>query len=44
MSDNKTNLIFKGDTLAAVNDGNYYNFRLDQSTKEFEYSYINGKI
>ena len=44
MSDRDTNLIFKGDTLEAVYDGNYYNFRFDQRTKEFEYSYIKGKI
>ena len=44
MSDNETNLIFTGDTLAAVNNGNYYNFRLDQKTKESEDSYIKGKI
>ena len=40
----KTNLIFTGDKLAAVYDGNYYNFRLDEKTKKFVYSYIKGKI
>ena len=44
MIDEGTNFIFSGDTLAVVNDGNHYNFRLDQSTKESEDSYINGKI
>ena len=44
MSDKKANLIFTGDTLAVVSDGNYYNFRLDQSTKESENSIIKGKI
>ena len=40
----KTYLIFTGDTLAVVDKGNYYNFRLSQETKESEYSYIRGKI
>ena len=44
MNDKYTNLIFTGDALAAVYDGNYYNFILDQSTKESKYSYIKGKI
>ena len=44
MSDNGINLIFTGDTLEAVYDGNHYNFRFDQRTKECEYSYIKGKI
>ena len=39
-----TNLIFTGNALAAVADGNYYNFRLDQRTKEFENSHIGGRI
>ena len=39
-----TNLIFTGDTLAVVFNGNYYNFRLDEITKESECSYIKGKI
>ena len=43
-SDNVTKFIFTGDTLAAVSDGNYYNFRLDQRSKESEDSYIKGKI
>ena len=44
ISDKNTNLIFTGDTLAAVYHGNYYNFRLDQRTKESECSSIKGKI
>ena len=44
MSDKEKNLIFTGDTLAVVYDGNYYNFRLDQRTKESKDSYIKGKI
>ena len=44
MSDRDTNFIFTGDTLAIVYDGNYYNFRLDQRTKESENSFIKGKI
>ena len=44
MSDRNTNFVFTGDTLAAVYDGNYYNFKLDQRTKESEDSYIEGKI
>ena len=44
MSDKETNFIFTGDTLAVVFNGNYYNFRLDQRTKESEDSYIIGKI
>ena len=44
MSDKEAKFIFTGDTLAAVNDGNYYNFRLDQRTKESKNSYIKGKI
>ena len=43
MSDNDTNFVFSGDTLAAVCDGKYYNFRLDESTKESEDSVIKGK-
>ena len=39
-----TNFIFKGDTLAVVSKGNYYNFRLDQRTKESKDSYISGRI
>ena len=39
-----TNLIFTGDTLAVVYHGSYYNFRLDEITKESECSYIKGKI
>ena len=41
---NSTYFMFSGDTLAAVYDGNYYNFRLDQRTKESEDCYIKGKI
>ena len=44
MSYKDTNLIFTGDTFAVVSEGNYYNFRLDQKTKESEDSYIKGKI
>ena len=44
MSDNETNFIFLGDSLTVVEFGNSYNFRLDQRTKESEYSYIDGKI
>ena len=44
MSDNYANLIFTGDTLAVVDKGNYYNFRLDQRTKESEDSFIIGNI
>ena len=44
MSYSVTNLIFTGDTLAAVYDGNYYNFRLDQRTKESKDSYIKGNL
>ena len=43
-SDNDTKFIFTGNTLAAVCDGNYCNFRLDQRTKESDDSYIKGKI
>ena len=39
-----TEFIFTGNTLAVVYDGNYYNFRLNQSTKESKDSFINGKI
>ena len=41
---NDTSLIFTGDTLAVVYDGNYYNFRLDQWTQEYKLIYILGKI
>ena len=44
MSDNDTNLIFTRDTLAVVDKGKYYNFRLDQRTKESEDSVIIGKL
>ena len=44
MSYSYTNLIFTGDTLAVVDEGNYYNFRLDQRTKKSENSVIKGKI
>ena len=44
MSDKETNLIFTGETLAVVFNGNYFNFRLDQRTKDSEDSYIIGKI
>ena len=44
MSDNDTNLMFSGETLAVVADGNYYSFRLDQRTMESEDSHIKGKI
>ena len=37
-------LMFLGDSLAAVYDRNYYNFRLDERTKESEDSYIEGEI
>ena len=40
MSHSDTNFIFTGDTLAVVDKGNYYDFRLDQRTKESENSYI----
>ena len=39
-----TKFIFRGDTLAVVRDKNYYNFRLDERTKESECSYISGRI
>ena len=39
-----TKFIFTGDTLIAVYDGNYYNFRLDVRVKESEDSYIKGRI
>ena len=44
MSDRDTNLIFTGNTLAAVFNGNHYNFRLDQRTKESDDSHIEGEI
>ena len=44
MSYSYTNLIFTGDALAVVDEGNYYNFRLDQRKKESKYNYINEKI
>ena len=44
MSDKKINFILTGDTLAVVYEGKYYNFRLDQRTKESEDSHIKGKI
>ena len=44
MSDKEPNFIFKGDTLAVVYKGNYYNFRLDQETMDYKNSYIKGKI
>ena len=44
MGDYDTKFMFTGDTLAVVYKGNYYNFRLDQRTKDSEYNYINGKI
>ena len=44
MSDRDRNFIFTGDTLAVVYDGNHYNFRLDQKTKESEYSYFSGRL
>ena len=44
MSDRNTKFIFTGNTLAAVFNGNYYNFRLDERTKEYEDSHIWGKI
>ena len=39
-----TNLIFTGDTFAVVYDWNYYNFRLDQKTKESEYYFLGNII
>ena len=44
MSDKTSKFMFSGETLAVVNGKNYYNFRLDESTKESEYSYIEGWI
>ena len=44
MIDNETNLIFTGDTLAAMYYGSYYNFRLVERAMESEDSYIKGKI
>ena len=44
MSDKDTYLIFTGNTLAAVHDGNYYNFRIDERAEELKHSYIKGKI
>ena len=43
-SDSGTKFIFTGDTLAAVYDGNYYNFRLEERTKESKNSEIRGRI
>ena len=43
-SDKGAYLIFTGDKLAFVDEGNYYNFRLSQETKESEGAYIKGKI
>ena len=42
--DRNTNFIFTGETFSVVSEGNYYNFRLDQRTKESKDSYIRGKI
>ena len=44
ISDKETNLIFTGDTLAIVEEGNYYNFRLDERSKKSIWSHIKGKI
>ena len=44
IGDRHTNFIFTGDTFAVVSKGNYYNFRLDEKTKESEDSYIKGNI
>ena len=44
MSYESSNFVFWGETLTAVSEGNSYNFRLDERTKESEYSYIKGKI
>ena len=44
ISDKTSKLMFSGDTLTVVYDRNYYNFRLDERTKESEDSYIRGKI
>ena len=44
MRDKDTNFIYTGDTLAIVCEGNHYNFRLDQRTKESDDSNIEGKI
>ena len=44
ISDKDTNFMFSGDSLAVVSNGNYYNFRLDERTKESKDSYIRGKI
>ena len=44
MSNKTSKLIFTGDTFAVVSNGKYYNFRLDQRTKESKDSYIRGKI
>ena len=40
----RTNFIFTGDTLVAVCDGNYYNFRLDEGRKIFKDKWISGRI
>ena len=44
MSRGDSNFIFTGDTLTVVSNGTYYNFRLDQRTKESKDSYIRGRI
>ena len=44
ISGKTSKFMFSGDTLAVVYDGNYYNFRLDQRTKESKDSYIEGNI
>ena len=43
-NDKSSNFIFTGDSLTIVFEGDYYNFRLDQRTKELKYSSIRGKI
>ena len=43
-SDESSKFVFSGDTLALVYDGDYYNFKLDQRTKESEDSLIKGNI
>ena len=44
MSYDGSNFIFTGDSLIVVYYGEYLNFRLDQRTKDFKFSYNKGNI
>ena len=44
INDDSSNFIFTGDSLIVVCYGEYFNFWLDQRTKDSEYSYIKGNI